>query len=286
MRFENDYLRKLTGLAVTATVRSWMSTLDIAGHLCDPTNDPASPDFRGPAIFVLWHEYIPVPFYLRPRGRMALLVSRHADAEWLTQTARYSGLETVRGSTGRGGTAALLEMLHGDRRRNLAVTPDGPRGPRRQMSMGAVFLASQSGWPIILLASGYDRPWRLPTWDRFAIPRPYSRCRAIISSKIYVPADLDRAELEAHRRSIERRMLDLTDAAERWAESGRRWPGQLAGTVKRATSRWPDDPPPSDRSTRRSPETNRDGRSEPSVAVQAESDESAECEAGKWRQSA
>lgn len=233
MRFTSPWLRKLTGLAVTATTRSWMSTLDIAGCLYDPASDPIHPDFQGPAIFVLWHEYIPVPYYVRPRGRMALLVSRHADAEWLTQAARYSGLGTVRGSTGRGGAAALLDVMGSDRPVNLAITPDGPRGPRRKMSMGAVFLASQTQWPVIVFASGYDRPWRLPTWDQFAVPRPYSRCRSIIGPPTRVPPDLDRAGLEAYRQMLEQQLLILTDAAEKWAESGKRWPRQLPGRVRK-----------------------------------------------------
>jgi lysophospholipid acyltransferase (LPLAT)-like uncharacterized protein len=164
---------------------------------------------------------------------MALLVSRHADAEWLTQAARYSGLGTVRGSTGRGGAAALLDVMGSDRPVNLAITPDGPRGPRRKMSMGAVFLASQTQWPVIVFASGYDRPWRLPTWDQFAVPRPYSRCRSIIGPPTRVPPDLDRAGLEAYRQMLEQQLLTLTDAAEKWAESGKRWPRQLPGRVRK-----------------------------------------------------
>lgn len=237
MRFTSPWLRKLAGLGVTASVRGWMSTLDVAGCLYDPASDPVHPDFQGPAIFVLWHEYIPVPFYLRPRGRMALLVSRHADAEWLTQAARYSGLGTVRGSTGRGGAAALMDVLASERPTNLAITPDGPRGPRRKMSMGVVFLASLTQWPVVLFASGYDRPWRLPTWDQFAVPRPYSRCRAIIGPPTRIPANLDRTGLEAHRVGLEQQMLMLTDAAERWAESGVRWPNQMSGNVRKAVPR-------------------------------------------------
>ena len=76
------------------------------------------------------------------------------------------------------------------------------------------------GIPIIALGLGYDRPWRMPTWDRFALPRPFSRCRAVVSPKIWLPADLDRDGVEFYRQRVENLLERFTVEAETWAVSG------------------------------------------------------------------
>ena len=111
MKIENNWLKQLGGLGVTTLIRHWMGTLDFQAAFYDPAADVVHPNFCGPAIYLFWHEYIPVPFYLRPHARSALLVSRHGDAELLSQAARLVGFQTVRGSTGRGGTTALRELF-------------------------------------------------------------------------------------------------------------------------------------------------------------------------------
>ncbi|NLA09484.1 MAG: DUF374 domain-containing protein, partial [Microbacteriaceae bacterium] len=97
----------------------------------------------------------------------------------------------VRGSTRRGGASALRQLLDQGELTHLAITPDGPRGPRRTLAQGAVYLASKLQMPLVALGMGFDRPWRVKSWDRFAIPRPGSRARAILSPEIHVPAGLD-----------------------------------------------------------------------------------------------
>jgi lysophospholipid acyltransferase (LPLAT)-like uncharacterized protein len=195
-----------------------MGSLDFKAAYYDRASDPALPEFQGPVLFCIWHEYTPVPIFLRPRSRLSILVSRHADAEALAQAGRYVGFEIVRGSTARGGVAALRGLVAQGQCRNLAIAPDGPRGPRRSFAPGPIFVASRLGIPIVLIAPGYDRPWRLKTWDRFALPRPGSRCRIIMSRPIRVPPDLDRDGLESFRTSMESLYGVLTDYAESWAE--------------------------------------------------------------------
>jgi lysophospholipid acyltransferase (LPLAT)-like uncharacterized protein len=205
-----------------------MSTLDCRAYYHEEAVDPIHPGFQGPAIFLFWHEYIPFPFYLRGHCNIAMLLSRHQDAEWLSQAAGHMGFATIRGSTNRGGVAAIRAMLRTSRSMNLTLTPDGPRGPRRQVAPGALFLASKLAIPIVACGFGYDRPWRLhSTWDHFAIPRPLSRARMVLSAKIHIPPDLDREALEDHRRSVEAAIHRVTDEAERWAASGDDWPGQM-----------------------------------------------------------
>jgi lysophospholipid acyltransferase (LPLAT)-like uncharacterized protein len=118
-------------------------------------------------------------------------------------------------------------MLAKSRDTHLTITPDGPRGPRRQLAPGSVFLASKLGLPLVLMGFGYDRPWRVKSaWDQFAIPRPGSRARAVVSGEIFIPPDLDRDGLEHYRRTIEARLNCHTTEAETWAASGKRRPGQ------------------------------------------------------------
>jgi lysophospholipid acyltransferase (LPLAT)-like uncharacterized protein len=158
---------------------------------------------------------------------MAMLLSRHRDAEVLSHAAHHMGFEFVRGSTNRGGVTALRELLAKSRTMHLTITPDGPRGPRRQLAPGCVYLASKLELPLVVMGYGYDRPWRVRrAWDQFAIPRPHSRARAVPSSEIFIPPNLDRDGLEYFRLKIERLLNRLTLEAEAWAEAGTRKIGQ------------------------------------------------------------
>ena len=110
-----------------------MDTLDYRVLFYDPDVDPASPRCRGQKIYIFWHEYILFPFAMRGNCNLAMLLSRHRDAEVLSYAARLMGFDFVRGSTNRGGVAALRQLLEKSRQMHLAITPDGPRGPRRQL---------------------------------------------------------------------------------------------------------------------------------------------------------
>ncbi|MEZ6136127.1 MAG: lysophospholipid acyltransferase family protein [Pirellulaceae bacterium] len=213
------FLWRGLGLGVLTSINGLMSTLNYRMVRYDPAADPADASFISPAIFVFWHEYIFFPIYLRPHCRLAMLLSQHQDAEILSHVAHFAGLETVRGSTHRGGTAALKEMLHRAQGMSLAITPDGPRGPRRQLAQGCVYLSSRLQVPIVPIGFGCDRPWRnRSSWDQFAIPRPYSRARAVVGPRIQVPAELEREDIEKHRQWLEQQLNMLTDTAEDWAE--------------------------------------------------------------------
>jgi hypothetical protein len=223
MKIKHPLVSKVGGLAITVVTRVWMSTLDYRVAYYDSRLDPAHPDFQGPAIFVFWHEYIPFPLYLRGHCNIAMLLSHHQDAEWLSAATRHLGFETVRGSSSRGGATALRELFRRSRSMNLTMTPDGPRGPRRQMALGPLYLSSRLDIPLVLCGFGYDRPWRLNTWDKFAIPRPYTRARAIIGPAIQLPPRLDRDALQRYRAQVEQTLTQNTEACQRWAEDGSRW---------------------------------------------------------------
>jgi hypothetical protein len=227
MKLDHPLLHKLGGLLGTAAIRVWMRTLDYKVAYYDRRVDPIWPDCQGQRIYIFWHEYILFPIHLRGHCNLAMLLSRHRDAEILSHAAYHLGFEFVRGSTNRGGVTALRELLRRSRSMNLTITPDGPRGPRRQLAPGSIFLASRLGLPLVAMGYGYDRPWRVRrAWDRFAIPRPGTRARTVVSGDIIVPPDLDRDGLEHYRRRVESLLNRLTDEAEAWAASGLRRPEQ------------------------------------------------------------
>jgi hypothetical protein len=216
----NRLLMKLGGLMAASTVRVWMSTLDYKVAYYDPTVDPVNPGCRGQKIYVFWHEYILIPLHMRGNCNLAMLLSRHRDADILLEVAGHMGFDSVRGSTFGGGGTALRELERKGRHMNLAITPDGPRGPRRVLAQGPIYLSSKLGLPLVAMGFGYNAPWRLGTWDRFAIPKPYSRARTVVSPAMVIPPNLDREGVEHYRLQVERLLNRLTCEAEAWAEAG------------------------------------------------------------------
>lgn len=129
-----------------------------------------------PVIFALWHgELLPLLWQHRGEG-VHVLISEHRDGEVVARMAERLGFRTVRGSTTRGGGRALLTLARllqegGE----IAITPDGPRGPARRWAPGALVAAQRAGTPIVTVAVSVDRAWRLRSWDRFLIPMPFAR---------------------------------------------------------------------------------------------------------------
>lgn len=214
------------GLLAAQGIRAWMSTLDYRAVFYDRSVDPIL-GVGGPRIYIFWHENIFIPLYMRGHCHLAMLLSQHDDAEILARVAYHMGFDCVRGSTYRGGAKAILEMSERSRHQHLTITPDGPRGPRRQLAQGPIYLASRLQLPLVVMGFGSDRPWRANSWDRFAVPRPFSRARALIGPPMTLSPNLDRADLEQCRQRVERLLNDLTNEAEAWATAGSRKAGEI-----------------------------------------------------------
>jgi lysophospholipid acyltransferase (LPLAT)-like uncharacterized protein len=214
------------GMLSAQGLHAWMGTLEYRAMFYDRSVD-AIYESPTPRIYIFWHEYILIPLYIRGNCNLTMLLSRHRDADILARVARHMGHECVRGSTYRGGSAAIIELARRGRHMHMAITPDGPRGPRRQLAQGPIFLASRLGLPIVPMGLGFDRPWRTPTWDKFAVPRPFSRARGVVGPEVYIPPDLDRDGMELHRQAVERLLTEMTVEAETWAASGERRAGSI-----------------------------------------------------------
>src|SRR5207247_3368969 len=103
---------------------------------------------------------------------------------------------------------------------HLGVTPDGPQGPRRRVQMGTIFLAAQTGLPIVPFGVGYSRAWRAPSWDWLAVPWPGTRITVVVAPEVRVPRGLSRPQLEQYRRLVEERLNHASDDAERCSVRG------------------------------------------------------------------
>ena len=225
MKHFATHQQRILGQLSAVVLPAALKFLNIRISHYDRSSDPARPEYDQHVIYVFWHEYIGVVLPRWGRTPLTILVSQHRDGEWVNQTAEFLRLRIVRGSTSRGGSSAIRQLKRHSKTSSLVLTPDGPRGPRREMAMGPVYLASLLKMPIVPLAVGMNNPWRLKTWDQFAIPKPFSRTRMIFGPKIHVPR-LDRDGLEATRLRIQRTLNDLSEEAEDWAVSGRTIKGE------------------------------------------------------------
>jgi lysophospholipid acyltransferase (LPLAT)-like uncharacterized protein len=214
MKLRNPWLIRVAAVAIAALIRVWMATVRVRVVNRDEAAHPADAD-RERYIYAFWHEALLAP--VRFRARVRVLISKHADGELIARACQYLGFGVVRGSTTRGGGEALVALWDCSRRAHLVFTPDGPRGPRRRVQPGMVVLAARSGLPVVPVGIAFRRAWRARSWDRFAVPRPFSACFAVVGESVRVPAEVDRDGIEDYRRLIEGRMLQATAAAERLA---------------------------------------------------------------------
>jgi lysophospholipid acyltransferase (LPLAT)-like uncharacterized protein len=148
-------------------------------------------------IFTLWHgELLPLLWHHREEG-VAVVISEHRDGEIIAQIAERLGYTTVRGSSSRGGGRALIGLIRAlEAGRDGAVTPDGPRGPAHVFAPGAAIAAQRTGVPLLPIRASATRAWRLKSWDRFLVPKPFATVRVIYGPLTTVEAPTPREAAE------------------------------------------------------------------------------------------
>jgi lysophospholipid acyltransferase (LPLAT)-like uncharacterized protein len=149
---------------------------------------------KRPFIFSLWHgQLLPLLWHHREEG-VVLLISEHKDGEMVARAAQSLGYALVRGSTTRGGDRALISVIRElQAGREVAITPDGPRGPALKYAPGALIAAQRSGAAILPVVAVADKAWRLRSWDQFMIPKPFARVTVAYGDPAAVHAATPRA---------------------------------------------------------------------------------------------
>jgi len=173
----------------------------------------------GPVIFCIWHNRLPLSLimyrrYVRQKQQphqMAAIVSASKDGGVVARILEHFGVEPVRGSSSRRGSQALLELTTwAERGYDLAITPDGPRGPRYEIQAGAAALAQLTGLPLVPVS--YHLHWKisLKSWDRFQIPLPFGRTVLKFGQPVRIPREVTDEQRELLRKQVEQQLRDLT----------------------------------------------------------------------------
>ena len=167
-------------------------------------------------IGALWHNRLLIfPLVLRrffPNRNGAALISASRDGDLLSDAVHRFDYDVIRGSSSKLGASGLLQLsdvLAGGR--DVVITPDGPRGPAYEIGPGLVFLAQKTGAPVLPINMEYSSCWRVQSWDRFIIPKPFSKVRVIIGQPERVRSTSTDQEFEVERVRLQNAMMSLVE---------------------------------------------------------------------------
>lgn len=179
-----------------------------------------------PAILAFWHgQQLLMPWIYfksaakKNRKPIAVLISQHEDGRMVAKAMKFLGVQTVSGSSSRGGTKALFDLI--DKLKSgshIALTPDGPKGPRCKVGQGIVRIAQRSGAVIYPTAIASEKKWQFNSWDRMFLPKPFSKVVLMMGEPIAIPEELAIGQAEEYANLVEGALNQLTMRAEERCE--------------------------------------------------------------------
>jgi len=166
--------------------------------------------------YASWHGRLLALAHTYRHQGIRILISLHRDGEFIARIVQKLGFVPIRGSSTRGGAKAILEMVKASQKHDIALTPDGPKGPRHRVQPGAAYLSSRAVVPLVPVTNSASSFWRLNTWDQFLIPKPFSKVVVCIGEAIWVRQGSSSTELENVSQKLEDRLLALTEEADHY----------------------------------------------------------------------
>ena len=218
MKIRSRWLNWLLAASVVLVCRALFRTLRI--HYLEATrnSNPYTNDGSEGFIYCVWHDAIAFPMFAGPHVRTVALVSKNFDGSQLAYGLKMLNIGLVRGSSSRGGANAMRELLQLPPTTHVVLTPDGPRGPRRRVTRGMVFLASHSRRAIVPTAFSAVRSWRIPgSWTNLSIPKPFTTVYALSGPPIHIASDADSGQMDEVRLYVQAEMDKLYAEADRLA---------------------------------------------------------------------
>jgi len=209
----------LAGLLGKPLIAFYYSTVHIVN---DPQTQRRLRRNPGPSgVYAFWHSHQLSACWHFRRSRAGIIISASKDGEYIARIASALGYLPVRGSSSRRGAEGLRGLMElAQTGRPVAVTPDGPRGPRHAVHPGVLAVAQKTGYAVTPVAVGFSSFWELPSWDRFRIPKPFARGYNLWGEPLHVPTDADEEALETLGGELRARMIALEELADRRAKDG------------------------------------------------------------------
>jgi hypothetical protein len=220
VKIRHPFALKLASVIGTNIIRSLCGTMRYRTRFIGENYLPNNPHRPERVIYIFWHEHMLIPAYFYGRKDLFVLASPHADGQWMAGMLERLGFSIVRGSSNNGGSEAMRQMMRLAGQVDFAISPDGPRGPRRQVKDGPIYLAARTGMPIVPVGFSCVRQWRAKSWDRLMVPKLFTRGYGVAGEPIRVPRGLGKDALEEHRTRVENALHHVVDLAERWALTG------------------------------------------------------------------
>jgi lysophospholipid acyltransferase (LPLAT)-like uncharacterized protein len=167
-----------------------------------------------PLVALTWHNrllFFPIVFKRDLRENTAAMISASRDGEYLSDLIGFFGVAAIRGSSSKKGMRAIQDSIRTiESGKSVCITPDGPRGPCYKMSNGPVIIASKTGAPVVALSINYSNFWELPSWDKFRIPKPFSKVTVALGDPIQIPPNLSDEEIEKWRLLLEEKLNEIS----------------------------------------------------------------------------
>jgi lysophospholipid acyltransferase (LPLAT)-like uncharacterized protein len=196
--FKQRLIIRFAGVALYWIVRAIGATLKFEVKGWEHYTD------REPLVYCFWHNRIPIATYFWRHRGIVVMSSRSFDSEYIARFIQRFGYGAAKGSSTRGALSGLIQMIRAVRSgKSAAFTVDGPRGPIYEAKPGALLLAKKTGAAILPFSISLDRCWRLPSWDRIEIPKPFAKAHVVIGERIYVKDADDEAEQRRFQRALD-----------------------------------------------------------------------------------
>jgi hypothetical protein len=171
-------------------------------------------------IYTFWHDRVFLATYFWRDRKIVVMTSQSFDGEYIARFIQRFGYGASRGSSTRGGIGALVEMIRlMSAGKPTAFTIDGPKGPRYVAKMGAVLLAKKTGHPIMPFCITPRSCWTVKSWDKFQIPKPFTKAQVLIGEPIYVPPDADDDLAQKKNEELQRVLDEMVKRGEEWKET-------------------------------------------------------------------
>ena len=216
MRIQHPLLNSTLSAGMTSSFRVLFRMLRIEFDFDVPETNPYQVAQGQTFIYSVWHDSMIVPVFAGKQPATMALVGQHNDGSYVANILKSAGIPSVRGSSSKGGATALRRLIEDTKDHHIVLTPDGPRGPRRELKPGLTYLAAKTGKPLVPTAFAASRCWKIKgSWTDQMIPSPFAKVVVLAGTPIEVPKKASREELDEYTAKLQTAMDQLNEEAER-----------------------------------------------------------------------